>query len=96
MLGEILNGSVGNVTVNTTSNMGLTPEELTEMAIANIIYVGKDAPKPLQDQAMAYQNRLKQVILHYLKQAVKSDRTTLVNKLNNAGHTDAAKIIRRL
>ena len=37
MLGEILNGSVGNVTVNTTSNRGLTPEELTEMAIANII-----------------------------------------------------------
>ena len=64
MLGEILNCSVGNVTVNTTSNRGLTPEELTEMAIANIIYVGKDAPKPLQDQAMAYQNRLKQVILH--------------------------------
>ena len=96
MFSEVLNGSVGNVTVNTTSNRGLTPEELTEMAVANIIHVGKDAPKPLQDQAMAYQKRIKQVILHYLKQAVKSDRTTLVNKLHNAGHTDAAEIIRRL
>ena len=68
---------VGSVEVHTTSNRGHSAEELTEMALAKIISVGDGLPAPLRDQALAYQNNLRSVLLFYIRQAMLSERTTM-------------------
>jgi hypothetical protein len=72
---------------------GHTPEELADMAIDKIMYVSKDANPLIRDQAEAFKSYIRQVLVKYLKQAVTSDRTTLANKLREAGHSDLIKIL---
>ena len=84
------------VTVNTTSNRGFTPEELAAKCADKIVSVSDDAPAPIRDQAHAFRKRVEQVVLLYLKQAVHSDRTTVYNALNDAGHPGLANLVRRL
>lgn len=89
-------GAVGSFYVKTTQERGFTPEEITEDLLDKIIYVSMDAHPTIREQALAYKDRIRPVILHYMKQAVKSDRTTLAAQFANQGHLDMADIIRRL
>jgi len=82
-----------NFEVHTTSHRGHTPEEIAEFALAKIMYVSKDANPLIRDQAEAFKGYIRDVLVKYLKQAVKSDRTTLANKLREAGHSDLIKIL---
>jgi hypothetical protein len=84
------------VTVNTTSNRGFTPEELAAKCADKIVSVSDDAPAPIREQAHAFKDRVEKVVLSYLKQAVHSDRTTVYNALNDAGHPGLADLVRRL
>ena len=79
MIGDNLftGAEVGSVMVHTTNNRGHTPEELAEMALDKIIYIGEDVPEPLRDQALAYKERLRAVLIFYMQQAIKSERTTI-------------------
>ena len=83
----------GDIKVFSTINRGFTPEEIAERAIEKIIYVGKDAHPLIKDQAEAYKAHIKSVVLFYLKEAVKSDRTTLANRLRDAGHSELIKLL---
>ena len=89
-------GYTTQVSVATTSFRGMTPEELADMAMEKILFVGDTCPPVIKDQARAFQKQVRDIIIIYLKQAVKSDRTTLINELNQAGLHDAAAGIRRL
>ena len=82
-----------NFEVHTTSHRGHTPEEIAEFALAKIMYVSKDANPLIRDQAEVFKGYIRDVLVKYLKQAVKSDRTTLANKLREAGHSDLIKIL---
>jgi hypothetical protein len=86
---------LGNIDfeIHTTSHRGHTPEEIAEFALAKIMYVSKDANPLIRDQAEAFKGYIRDVLVKYLKQAVKSDRTTLANKLREAGHSDLIKIL---
>jgi hypothetical protein len=79
--------------VHTTDGRGHTPEELADFAVNKIMYVSKDANPLIRDQAQAFKDYIRQVLVKYLKQAVQSDRTTLANKLRKAGHSDLIKIL---
>ena len=79
--------------VHTTDGRGHTPEELADFAVNKIMYVSKDANPLIRDQAQAFKDYIRQVLVKYLKQAVTSDRTTLANKLRQAGHSDLIKIL---
>lgn len=83
----------GDVKVITTEGRGFTPEEIAERAIDKIIYVGKDSHETIRAQAEAYKAHIKNVVLFYLKEAVKSDRTTIAKRLNDAGHPELLKIL---
>jgi|TARA_R110000787_G_scaffold255397_2_gene360719 hypothetical protein len=89
-------GSVAPVSVSTTSNRGYTPEEVAEMCLSKIIQVSNTAPPEIQQQARAYCDALRNVLVYYMKQAVASDRTTLFNLLKSQGHEDLAEIVRRM
>jgi hypothetical protein len=84
------------VGVRTTSGRGFTPEELAEQAAQRIVSVSDTAHPALREQAHAFQSQIAKVVESYLKQAVRSDRTTVYNALQDAGHPELADVIRRL
>jgi hypothetical protein len=78
----------GTVAVHSTSGRGFTPEELAERALDKIVYVGSKSHPVIRDQAEAFKNNLRVVLIQYLHQAVRSDRTTIANRLREAGHPE--------
>lgn len=84
------------VLVNTTSNRGFTPEELAEQCVKRIVSVSDSAHPGIRDQARAFQKHIEMLVAHYMRQAIRSDRTTVYNALNDAGHPELAELIRRL
>jgi len=67
------------VGVRTTSGRGFTPEELAEQAAQRIVSASDTAHPALREQAHAFQKQIAKVLEQYLKQAVRSDRTTVYN-----------------
>lgn len=85
---------LGDVLVHTTSNRGFTPEEIAERAVNKLIYVSETAPEPVRLQAQAYREEIRKVVHHYLLEAVRSDRTTISNRLIHAGHPELLDLLR--
>ena len=88
--------NIGDVVVKTTEHRGLSPEELAERAVEQIVSVSSSVDPIVRQQAEAFKNRIYHVVLGIIKQAIKSDRTTLVNEFIQQGHSDVADILRRL
>jgi hypothetical protein len=86
--------TLGDVIVQTTTNRGWTPEEIAERAVNKLIFVSETAPEPVRIQAQAYREEIRTVVLHYLIEAVRSDRTTLSNRLIQAGHPELLDLLR--
>jgi len=84
------------VLVNTTKGRGFTPEELSEQCVQKLISVSDTAPPAIRDQARAFSKHIETLVAYYMRQAILSDRTTVYNALNDAGHPDLADLIRRL
>ena len=84
------------VQVNTTNNRGFTPEEVAKRCVDKIVEVGDNAPPAIRDQARAFKDHLEKVIAFYMKEAIKSDRTTIYNAIKDAGREQLAEHIRRL
>ena len=89
-------GDVGQVQVFTSNEGGHSPEQIADMAVNKIIAVSETAPPPIRDQALAYRNNIKDVILYYMRKMAQSERTTMWALLRKQGHEDMAEIIRRL
>ncbi len=84
------------VLVNTTDGRGFTPEELSEQCVQKLISVSDTAPPAIRDQARAFSKHIETLVAYYMRQAIRSDRTSVYNALNDAGHPDLADLIRRL
>ena len=89
-------GDVGQVQVFTSNEGGHSPEQIADMAVNKIIAVSETAPPPIRDQALAYRNNIKDVILYYMRKMAQSERTTVWALLRKQGHEDMAEMIRRL
>ena len=85
-----------SVTVETTNNRGFTPEETAKRCVDKIIGISDNSHPAIRDQARAYRKEMETVIALYMKQAIKSDRTTLYNEFKKQGHDDMAEILRKL
>jgi hypothetical protein len=68
---------VGSVMVSTTENRGHSPEELADMALNKIVQIGDEAPEPIRAQALAYKERLREILVFYIRQAMLSERVTM-------------------
>ena len=84
------------VSVITTQNRGQTPEEVAARCVEKIVEVSQNAHPVLRDQAIAYRDAVVEVITVYMKEAIKSDRTTIYNAIKDAGHESLAEAIRRI
>lgn len=89
-------GSVGSFMVRTTTDRGFTVEEIAENLLDKLLFISSEAHPAIREQAMAFKNQIRPAIVHYMRQAVKSDRTTLAAEFSKQGHHDMAEIIRKL
>ena len=90
------NFSVGQVGVTTTENKGHDPEFWAAQATKKICDYSQTAPEHIKQQALAFQNQVYTVILHSMKNAIKSQNTTYANLLEKQGQSDMAKILKEL
>ena len=82
--------------VKTTDNRGFTPDELAEQCVDKIISVSDSAHPGIRDQARAFSKHVETLVAYYMRQAIRSDRTTVYNAIKDAGHPELAELIRRL
>jgi hypothetical protein len=88
--------AAGEVIVRTADNRGFSVEEVADMAVSKILFVAEDAPAPIRDQAVGFQEEMRQVIVQHLNVAVDQDRATICAKLRGAGYPELADNLRSL
>ena len=84
------------VKVHTTQNRGFTPEEIAERCADRIISISDSANPAIQAQAHAFRKHIVKVLDFYMREAIKSDRTTVYNAIKDSGNLELAELIRRL
>lgn len=87
---------LGSVRVETTINEGFSPEQITERCMEKLLSVAETAPEPIRDQAKLFQENMKNVVLFFMKEAIKSDRTNLYNAFTKNGFKDMAELLRKM
>jgi hypothetical protein len=87
---------VGVVNVFTADHRGHTPEELAHLALDKILYVGEKSHPAIIEQAKAFKEQIRSVLVHYLNAAQEAERTTIAAKLTRHGYDDLAKLIRSI
>jgi hypothetical protein len=92
MLNE-LSSALGTVQVMTTYNLGFFAEELADRALNQIINVGDNAPPVIADQARAFQENLREVLIYFIREGMRSRNVTLAAKFTEAGFPELVKLI---
>ena len=87
---------VGSVVVATTKDKGHDPEFWAKAAADKIVSVGGNCHPLIAQQAEAFKQSVEKTVEFYIKEAIKSDRTTLIAELERQSHADMANIIRSL
>ena len=87
---------LGTPIVMTTSGRGFNPAELAEMFVNKLLAISADLPPDELAKAHAYRDRILALATIYMSHAQKSQNTSTYNELMNAGHADAAEIVRKL
>lgn len=90
---NVASGDVGSVVVQTVNGRGFTPEEIAERALDKIVYVSSQSHPAIREQAEAFKDNIRKVLVFYMHEAIRSNNVTLTNKLNNAGHAELVKIL---
>lgn len=87
---------IGTVETIVTSGRGLNPDELASMLLPKLVYIGPDVPAEMRTQAEAGRERMRVLITEAFAVAQRSQNTTVWNLLTQAGHADAAELVRKL
>ena len=61
-----------------------------------VISVSDNAHPGIRDQARAFSKHIEKLIAYYMREAIRSDRTTVYNALVDSGNPKLAELIRRL
>lgn len=72
--------TTNDVTVITSNNGPLPPEQWAKLATNKIINIGNQTEGPIRDQALAYQAHIQAVIEYYIKEAIRSHETHLLRR----------------
>ncbi len=86
----------GTVETIVTSNRGLNPDELTRMLLPKLLYIAPDSSPESQALGADMKAKMEALLKRYFAIAQKCEHTTVYNELMNAGHPDAAEIVRKL
>jgi hypothetical protein len=80
----------GTPFVVATQGAGHGVEFWADRLLERIIHCADTAHPEIRAQANEFRVQLKPLLLHFLKAAIKSDRTTLFNRLKQYGLSEAA------
>ena len=86
---------LGDIKAMNVSGRGFTPEELAENALDKIIYVGSNSHPAIRDQAEAFKQQIRSVLISYGRQCINSHGTTLANRFRDAGHPELIKLLEK-
>lgn len=84
---------LGEIVATAVSGRGFTPEELAEQTLDKIVYIGTNSHPIIRDQAEAFREQIRGVLIRSMKQAIASNHTTIANRLRDAGHPELIKIL---
>ena len=87
---------VGKFLVTATERKGHSADFWAKSASDRIISVGNESHPLIAQQAEAFKEDVLKQISYYMKEAIKSDRTTLIAQLEKQGQPEMANILRRL
>jgi cephalosporin hydroxylase len=93
MFAATSSGDIGDVLIHKVDHRGFNPEELAEQALNKIIYVGNQSHPAIRDQAQAFREHIRGVLVFYMKRAIESNNTTLANRLREAGHSELVTLL---
>lgn len=85
-----------NVFVFASEHGGHSPEQIAEMCVNKLILISDQAPPEIAQQARALRDRMRDVVLYYVRLAVSEARETTATRLEQAGEAELAKCIRSL
>lgn len=88
-----LNSALGSVQVMTSNGRGFSAEELADRALNQIINVGDNAPPVIAEQARAFRENLREVLIYFMREAMRSRNVTLAAKFTEAGFPELVKLI---
>ena len=94
-LTEIIELDVGQVEVMTTDHGGFPVEYWADRLLIKIIAASEDASPAVKHMVEKYKESIRTSVIHYMKNAIKSENTNIYNVLFEAGHIEAANLIRR-
>ena len=86
---------LGNVKAMGVSGRGFTPEELADNAVERIISISATADPVIRQQAEAFREHIRAVLVSYGNQCVRSNHTTISNRLRDAGHPELTKLLEK-
>jgi hypothetical protein len=72
--------TTGDISVVTSNNGPLSPQQWATIATNKIIHVGNETDGPIREQALAYQSKIQAVIEYYIKEAIRSHEAHLLNR----------------
>lgn len=93
MIGSSGGALLGEFKVTHVSRRGFSPEEVAEMALEKIVYVGSSSHPVIREQAESFKSQVREVLIRYMRQAVASHNTTLMNRFRDAGHPELIKLL---
>jgi hypothetical protein len=88
--------NIGDPYVVTTHNRGHNAEEMADLALNKIIHVGSNSHPLIIEQAKAFKEQIRYILIEYFRKAQEEERSTLKVKLVQHGFDDLAKIIEKL
>ena len=86
---------LGDIKAMAVSGRGFTPEELADQALDRIISISSNADPVIRQQAEAFREHIRAVLVAYGKQCIKSNHTTIGNRLRDAGHPDLTQLLEK-
>lgn len=86
---------LGDIKAMGVSGRGFTPEELADNAVDRIISISSTADPVIRQQAEAFREHIRRVLISYGQQCIKSNNTTLTNRFRDAGHPELTKLLEK-
>ena len=86
---------LGEIKAMNVSGRGFTPEELADNAVDRIISISSSADPVIRQQAEAFRDHIRSVLISYGHQCIRSHGTTLTNRFRNAGHPELIKLLEK-
>ena len=86
---------LGDIKAMGVSGRGFTPEVLADNAVDRIISISATADPVIRQQAEAFREHIRSVLVSYGRQCVRSNHTTITNRLRDAGHPELTKLLEK-